>query len=376
MFMNSTLSSNQTHVDRSVDVLLVGAGPIGLELAVNLKQASVNYLHLEAEQIGYTMSWYPRQARFFSSPDRIAIAGVPLQTVDQSKATREEYLSYLVGVVQQFQLAIQTYERVTSIEKSSVGGFYVRSKTISGEQRHYHAQKVILAIGDMHEPRPLQHPSMGLVPGCDLPHVSAYFHEPHRYAFRQLMIVGGKNSAVEAALRCHRVGAEVSLCFRQPALSDSIKYWLKPEMDGLLASGAIRGYPGCVPVEITPREVILARVNEKGEPTSQREYVPADFVLLLIGYQMDSRLLAAAGVELQGPSRTPVVNPETMETNVPGLYMAGTATAGSQIQYRLFIENCHSHVIRIMRHLGSGDPKHLNRLGYTGISSHPLTAES
>ncbi len=365
-----------THVDRTVEVLLVGAGPIGLELAVNLKQASVDYLHLEAQQIGYTMSWYPRQARFFSSPDRIAIAGVPLLTVDQSKATREEYLTYLVSVVQQFQLSVQTYERVKRIEPSSEGGFLVYAETIQGEVRCYRTQKVILAIGDMHEPRPLEHPNTGVVPGCELPHVSAYFDEPHRYAFRKLLIVGGKNSAVEAALRCHRVGAEVSLCFRQPALSDSIKYWLKPEMDSLLASGAIQSYPSRVPVEITTREVVLAPVNERGEPQAKREYVPTDFVLLLIGYQMDSQLLAASGVELHGPGRTPVVNPQTMETNVPGLYMAGTATAGTQIQYRLFIENCHSHVVKIMRHLTGGDPAHVNSLAFTGISTNPLTAES
>jgi thioredoxin reductase (NADPH) len=368
-----------TVVDRTVDVILVGAGPIGLELAIGLKQAGVDYLHLEAGQVGHTISWYPRQARFFSSPERIAIGGVPLLTVDQSKASREEYLTYLLSVVQQFQLPIQSYERVLQLQApTAVAGddFVVRTLTAAQESRSYRARKVILAIGDMHEPRPLQHPGSGPVPGCDLPHVSHYFQEPHAYAFRKLLIVGGKNSAVEAALRCHRVGAQVSLCFRQPALSDSIKYWLKPEVDSLMQSGAIRGFPGRVPIEITARDVVLARVNAQGEPQRETERIAADFVLLLIGYQMDSQLLSDAGVELRGAGRTPVVDPATMETNVPGLYIAGTASAGTQLHFRLFIENCHAHVVRILRHLTGADPTSVNPLAFTGLSQHPLSAES
>lgn len=373
---------SETTINRSVDVLLVGAGPIGLELAIGLRQAGVDYLHLEAQQIGHTVSWYPRQARFFSSPERIAVGGVPLLTVDQSKATREEYLTYLLAVTQQFQLPIQTYERVTRVRSPQQTGedaFEVESRTAAGEVRRYRARRVILAIGDMHEPRPLAHPGAGLVPGADLPHVSHYFEEPHPYAFRRVLVVGGKNSAVEAALRCHRVGAEVSLCFRQPQLTDSIKYWLKPEVEWLMQSGAIRGFPGRVPVEITPTEVVVAPVDAQGSPLhdrSRHERLPFDAVLLLIGYQMDPELLANAGVELRGPGRTPVTDPSTQQTNVRGLYVAGTAAAGTQLHFRLFIENCHAHVVRILRHLTGKDPQSVNPLAFSRLHENPIPAES
>ena len=156
------------------DVILIGAGPIGLEMAVALQQAQVDYVHLEARQVGHTISWFPRQARFFSSPDRIAICGVPLMTVDQSKATREEYLAYLLAVRQQFQLPIRTYERVTSIRSSGTGEerrFEVRTQRSSGTGQ-YQARKVILTIGDMHRPRVLRYDGLPSVPGADLEHVS------------------------------------------------------------------------------------------------------------------------------------------------------------------------------------------------------------
>ncbi len=144
------------------EVVLVGAGPIGLEMAVALRDAGIDYVHLEAKQVGYTISWYPRQVKFFSSPERISICGVPLMTADQSKASREEYLAYLLGIVRQFQLNVNTYERVTKIEREGTNGsqFVVATERADG-QHVYRARKVILTIGDMHRPRPLKHPTIG-----------------------------------------------------------------------------------------------------------------------------------------------------------------------------------------------------------------------
>jgi thioredoxin reductase (NADPH) len=363
------------------EVILVGAGPIGLELAVALQQVGVDYVHLEARQIGHTISWFPRQARFFSSPDRIAICGVPLMTVDQSKATREEYLAYLLGIAQQFRLPIQTYERVTSIQAEGEGSarrFRVSSEHASGP-RDYRAKKVILTIGDMHRPRPLSHPGLPEVPGADLPHVSHYFEEPHPFVGQQLLIVGGRNSAVEAAIRCHRAGAQVSLSYRRGELDSSIKYWLKPEIEFLIRTEAIRFHPQTVPTEITPTTVLLAPVDAEGRPSPNRmdwQSQAADFVLLLIGYQMDCSLLAGAAVDLRGPGQAPALDPQTMETNVSGLYVAGTAAGGSQRRYRLFIENSHAHVARIVRHLTGQDPRHINPLAFSPVSEDPLVAES
>jgi thioredoxin reductase (NADPH) len=220
---------------------------------------------------------------------------------------------------------------------------------------------------------------LGDVPGVDLPHVSHYFDEPHPYAGQKLLIVGGKNSAIEAAIRCHRIGAHVALCQRGHEISSSIKYWLKPEVEWLISSGEISYFPGCVPIEITPTDVRLAPLDPQCAPATDPSLwktIPADFVLLLIGYVMDPTLLEMAGVELWGPGRTPRLTPDTMESNVRGLYVAGTAAAGTQLSYKLFIENCHAHVVRILRHVAGCDPKHINPLAYARLQEHPIPAES
>ena len=359
------------------EVLLIGAGPIGLELAVAIKDAGIDYIHVDAQQIGHTISWFPRQCRFFSSPERIAISGVPLETVDQSKASREEYLAYLRGIVKQFDLQINTFERVNAIqpisESSSGARFAVETSRPDGDHT-YRARHVILAIGDMHRARTIQQADGNPIPGSDLPHVSHYFDEAHVYFGEKLLIVGGKNSAVEAAIRCHRAGAEVAVSYRRDQFSESsIKYWLKPEIEWLIKTGAIQFYPHTIPSHIKAMTVTLESTAAGGGPTQE---IPADFVLMLIGYEMDSSLLSMSGVDLIGESRAPALNIDTMETNISGLFVAGTAAAGTQLRFKLFIENCHSHVVRIIRALTGNDPRHVNPLAYQRLHEHPLAAEN
>ena len=328
-----------SHVQLDAAVALVGAGPIGIEMAVALKRAGVNYLHFDAKQVGYTISWFAPQTRFFSSPERIAIAGVPLQTFDQGKATREEYLAYLRAVVQQFDLSINTYEPIVGIERhASDGTFNLRTRPAGGE-KSYRVGKLILATGGTDHPRKLN------VPGETLPHVGSYFQDPHTYFRKRLLIVGGKNSAVEAALRCHRAGARVALSYRREKLPEkSIKYWLLPEINNDIEKGNIDAYFNTSVCEITPTHVKLRRGNETFD-------VPADFVLLLIGYEQDNALFKLAGIELVGDCGAPRFDERTMETNVPGVHVAGTAVGGTQDKYRVFIENCHVHVDRIVNAL-------------------------
>jgi thioredoxin reductase (NADPH) len=337
----------------STDVAVIGAGPIGLELAVALKRAGFDYLHFDAKQIGYTVSWFAPQTRFFSSNERIAIAGVPLQTVDGGKCTREQYLTYLRTVVQQFDLRVRTYEPVAAIDRvPGDGGFLLATKPAGGERR-YRANRVVLVTGGTDRPRRLN------VPGEDLPHVSHYFDDPHKYFRRRVLVVGGKNSAVEAALRCHNAGAFVSLSYRRPKLpARSIKYWLLPEINGLMESGRITPYFNTVPAEITPTRVRLERWSDPEaaadpafpflNPEPRTLNPSADFVLALIGYEADMTLARSAGIELAGECQTPTYDPQTMETNVPGVFVAGTAVAGTQDKYQVFIENCHVHVDRIL----------------------------
>jgi thioredoxin reductase (NADPH) len=320
------------------DVLLIGAGPIGIELAVALKARGIAYVHLDASQIGSTIAWYAPQTHFFSSPERIAIAGVPLQTVDQTKATREEYLTYLRAVVQQFDLRIETFERVVSLHKYD-DWFEAVSVRASGERR-WRARNVVLAIGDMHRPRRIE------VPGEDLPHVSHYFGDPHQYFRRRVLIVGGQNSAVEAAIRCHRVGADVAMSYRGRELDPHrIKFWLLPEIRSLIRDGRVRWLPSTVVREIRGNAVTLDRCQDDAFVGD----VDADAVLLLTGYEQDSDLFEQAGVTLEGEARRPRFDEQTMETNVPGLYVAGTGSAGTQFGgVKEFIETSHVHVARIV----------------------------
>lgn len=323
------------------DVLLVGAGPIGIELAVALKQQRIDYVHLDAAQIGSTIAWYAPQTHFFSSPERIAIAGVPLQTLDQTKATREEYLTYLRAVVQQFDLRIETFERVTSIERYGDG--FDATSIRRGIERHWRARRVILAIGDMHRPRLIN------VPGEALPHVSHYFGDPHDSFRRRVLIVGGQNSAVEAAIRCYRVGAShVTLSYRGLDFDDRrIKFWLLPEIRSLVRDARITFLPQTTVREIRSDRVLLDPAGE----------VEADAVLLLTGYEQDATLYENAGVQLEGAGRCPQFDPDTMETNVPGLYIAGTGVAGTQLGgVKEFIETSHVHVARILAALTRSAP--------------------
>ncbi|HEU4888711.1 MAG TPA: NAD(P)-binding domain-containing protein [Thermoanaerobaculia bacterium] len=323
------------------DVLLIGAGPIGIELAVALKGHGIRYVQLDADQVGSTIAWYAPQTHFFSSPERIAIAGVPLQTLDQTKATREEYLTYLRAVVQQFDLQIETFERVVSLRKAADGRFKATSVRASGK-RHWRARNVILAIGDMHRPRLIG------VPGEDLPHVSHYFGDPHQYFRRRVLIVGGQNSAVEAAIRCYRVGARVTLSYRGSELdANRIKFWLLPEIRSLIRDGRLVWLPSTTVCEIRGDRALL-------EP--ERE-IAADAVLLLTGYEQDSDLFEQAGVTLEGEGRRTRFDEQTMETDVPGLYVAGTGTAGTQLGgVKEFIETSHVHVARIVAALTRSAP--------------------
>lgn len=331
------------------DVAIIGAGPIGIELAVCLKLAGVRYLHLDAQQIGYTLTWWPRNTNFFSTTERLAIAGVPIQNNHQQRITGEDYLAYLRGVIEQFDLAINTFEPVTALARTAQG-FTLDTQPQAGAGR-YHARRVVLAIGDMHWPNRLG------IPGEELPHVSHYFRDPHDYFRRRLLIVGGKNSAAEAALRCWRAGAQVTISYRRAQLdAERIKHWLLPDLLAQIEAGAIGFLPETTPLEITPTHVLLAQAG--GPPLAHA----TDAVLLNTGFRGDQSLLDQLGVELRGENRVPLFDPATMETNVPGLYLAGTVAAGVQQRYTLFIENCHAHAGKIAQAITGRWPARLGNI--------------
>ncbi len=334
------MNGSEMTCEPTYEVAIVGAGPIGLELAVYLKRAGVSYIHFDAPQIASTMMWWPRNTSFFSTTERLAIAGAPIQNNHQGRITGEEYIAYLRAVVEQFDLPIHSYEPVTAIRRTDAG-FDLATLPQTGACR-YHARRLVLAIGDM------QYPNRLNIPGEDLPHVSHYFRDPHEYFRRRLLVVGGKNSAVEAALRCWRAGAQVTISYRKAAFNEQrVKHWLLPDLQAQIEAGTIAFLPQTVPVAITPGCVDLATVRD-GAVIGPVQQHATDFVLLATGFHGDQSLLKMAGVELRGENLVPVFDADTMETNVPGLYLAGTVAAGIQQRYTLFIENCHEHAARIV----------------------------
>jgi thioredoxin reductase (NADPH) len=355
-----------------IEVIIVGAGPIGIELAVALKRRALAFELLEAGSVGATIGWYAPGTTFFSSPENIAIAGYPLETPNQAKATREEYLQHLRGVLRAEEIPVSTNREVTAIVRCTDGyQVTVRSSSygfgdprrpkevpLVGGQTIFHAKRVVLAIGDMHRPRRLG------IPGEDLAHVSHYLSDPHTYFGRRVLIVGGKNSAVEAAIRLNRVGARVTISHRHPTLAASIKYWLRPELEGLIRRGAIKYLPNTTLTEITPTLVTLQ------DSTATLSTLEADWVLLLTGYEQDGSLFSKCGILLEGDSKRPCFDPHTMETNVPGIYIAGTAVAGSQKRHVEFIETAHIHVERIVRHIcGEPPPQEESRKNIENLES-------
>lgn len=311
-------------------IAIIGAGPIGLELAVALKRSGIDYLQFDAGQIGATMQWYPQEMIFHSGAERLAIAGIPIQVPDQQKIKREEFLAYLRAIVLQFDLQIRTHERVESVVRGE--RFTLHTRAIDGPHV-YEVDQIVLAIGAMHVPKLLG------IPGEDLPHVSHYFRDPHTYFRKRLLIVGGRNSAVEAAIRCQRAGAHVTLSYRRDDFDTSVKFWLLPEIRAMIRDGLVQYLPRTWPVEIRNGTVLLNTGEEIG----------ADFVLALTGYRQDTTLFEMLGVDLQGRDRKPRLDETTMETNVPGVFVAGTAVAGSPAErVRVIVEDCHVHVPRIV----------------------------
>lgn len=310
------------------DLIIVGAGPSGLSAAIAAKQRDLDYQVLEQGALVNSIYRFPPQMVFFTTPERLEIGGLPFVS-PYEKPTRTEALNYYRKVVEKYDLQISYGETLRRVYRED-DVFALDTRTSRGVQRARHAQNVLLAIGYY------DHPNLVGVPGEDLPHVHHYYSEPHAYFRQRVVIVGGGNSAVEAALECFRAGAHVTLVHRRPELKSSIKYWMKPDIENRIKEGSIAARFNTCVTDIRPGSVVV-RTGE----SDRDEELPADTVLLLTGYRSDSNLLRAAGVRLNERSE-PTLNPETFETNVPGLFLAGGAVAGMDTS-NIFIENGRFH---------------------------------
>ncbi len=319
------------------ELIIVGAGPIGIEVASAFHRAGYDYLHFEAGQIGSTIYRWPRDTRFFSSPERLAIAGIPIQSRELEMPTGEAYLAYLRNVVETLDLPIRTYERVASINKVD-DGFEVQTRTRT-EIHNFRTTHIVLATGDMTSANLLG------IPGEELPHVTHFFEDPHRYFRRSLLIVGGRNSALEAAIKCWRAGVDVTVSYRRPEFDRShVNSRIHLETQILSTKGYLNLLMNSEPVEIKRDRVILR--NLENDEVFEHQ---TDFVLLSTGFTADMGLMRMAGAELRGEDEVPRYDPETMETSVPGLYIAGTICSGNQPSYHHFIGTSHHHTAKILK---------------------------
>ena len=334
------------------DVLVVGAGPSGLATAIAAKQQGLDYVIVEKGVLVDAIFHFPVHMVFFTTPELLEIGGLPL-TSPNDKPTRLEALRYYRRVVDAYGLQISFHEMVTVIEPPLPAGggfprpedvFAVTTRDSRGVTRVRHARSVVLAIGYY------DHPNYLGVPGEDLAHVSHYYDDAHPHYRRRVVIVGGKNSAAEAALELFRGGAHVTMVHRRPALGESIKYWVKPDIENRIKEGSIAARFNTRVTEITPTHVVV-------EHEGVADRIPADAVFLLTGYHVDTDLLQAAGVRVDPETLKPDYDPETFETNVPNLFVAGGAIAGKQTG-TIFIENGRFHgekIIKVLSERMRGD---------------------
>jgi thioredoxin reductase (NADPH) len=315
------------------DVLIIGAGPAGLAAAIAAARNGLTYQVIEKGALVNSLLHYPTEMVFFTTPELMEIGGMPFVS-PYDKPTRLEALRYYRRVTEAYKLDVQFDETVVAIAHEDGipdpdGSFVVDTHSARGVRRSFRGRAVVIATGAYDIPNRID------VPGEDLPHVSHYYTQPHPFFRKRVLIVGGKNSAAEAALDLYRAGAHVTLLHRGSALGGSIKYWVKPDIENRIKEGAIAALFDTSIVEIRPTDVLV----EHGGAFSE---IDADAVFLLTGYRSDTSLLRNAGVDINPATCGPVFNPETFETNVPGLYVAGAVVAGVQ-SGTIFIENGRFH---------------------------------
>ena len=304
------------------DALIAGAGPIGLACAVSAKRRGLDPLLVDGGVLVNSITRYPIGMTFFTTPERMEIGGHPLVCAGQ-KPTREEGLKYYRGVARVEGVRFRAHSRLVAAEPRNGGLECVVAR--GREEARIPARRLVLATGYF------DHPNLLGVPGEDLPHVSHYFDEPHRGYGLDVVVIGGRNSAVEAALELFRAGARVTLVYRGKEFPPSIKYWIKPDIENRVKAGEIAARFGATVERIDERAVTI----RAGRRT---EELPADRVYALTGYHPDFELFRRLGIALEADTLRARLDPETLETNVPGIHMAGSISSGRAIS-EIFIEN-------------------------------------
>jgi thioredoxin reductase (NADPH) len=313
-----------------LDVLIIGGGPAGLAVAIAASEAGLDYEIVEKGVLVNSIYHFPRNMVFFTTAELLEIGGLPFVT-PYEKPTQAEGLKYYRRVAGTYELRVAMDETVTAIrpEGEAASPAFTVDSVRKDEPRSRTARHVVVATGYY------DHPNLLGVPGEDLPHVSHYYREPHAYYRRKVVVVGGKNSAAIVALELYRSGATVTLVHRGSQLGASVKYWIRPDIDNRIKEGSIAARFLTRVIEIRPEAVIV-------EGPEGRDEIEAAAVFLLTGYHPDCALLAGAGVRVDAATLVPEHDPRTLETSVPGLYLAGAIVSGRETG-RIFIENGRFH---------------------------------
>lgn len=304
-------------------VIIIGAGPIGLACGIALKKRNIPFRIIDKGCLVNSIYHYPVNMTFFSTADRLEIGDIPFIS-HNVKPTRREALEYYRRVTVHYDLPVQLYEKVLSIEGSD-GDF-----TIVTDKNRYHCQKVVVSSGFYSDPHRME------VPGENLPKVKHYYDEPHPYAFQKVLVIGAGNSGVDVALETYRCGSEVTMAIRGPEIKKTVKYWVKPDIENRIRDGEIKAFFNTEIVKIEEKSVTLSTPEGIIE-------IENDFVLAMTGYEPDFSLLELAGVRFGDDEfRTPDYNEHTMESNKKGVYLAGVVCGGLNTS-KWFIENSRFH---------------------------------
>lgn len=311
------------------DVIIVGGGPIGIACGLEAQQKGLHYLIIEKGPIVNSLFNYPINMQFFSSSEKLEIDEIPFIS-KEAKPKRNEALEYYRRIVTSNQLKINLFEKVETVEKLK-STFQIKTS-----KNTYQTDSVILATGFYDLPHTID------VPGEDLPKVSHYYKDPHFYANQKLAIIGASNSAIDAALECWRKGAEVTLIIRGPEVGRRVKYWVRPDIINRIKEGSIAAYYDSQVKQIKQSELVIDTPDGKVN-------LENDFVLALTGYKPNFEFLEKLGIELsQDEKKLPKYDPETMETNIKGLYLAGVICGGMET-HKWFIENSRIHAPMIIK---------------------------
>ena len=323
------------------DLLVVGAGPTGLACAIEAQKAGLSAVLVDKGCLCNSLFHYPAHMTFFTTSERLEIGGIPFPSPN-AKPTRDEALQYYRLVAAYYKLDLRQYQRVERVTGTD-GAFTVHTADRFGRPGALKARKLVISSGYYDLPNRMN------IPGENFSKVHHYYVDPHPFYEMDVAVIGGKNSASIAALELWRSGARVTLIYRGAGIQPHVKYWIKPDIENRIKDGEIKAYFGTNVVEITPDTVLLEPCDSA---PGARFAIPNDFVFAMTGYHPDFTFLEQLGVRFQGPDRLPECNPETLESNVAGIYLAGVIVAGSRTN-EIFIENGRFHGLQIAASLAS-----------------------